>query len=213
MDSSPTLYEWLSHPLLLLTLGGLLSGYLIPVLTRRWQDHQKELDIKSDLVRKISESVISIVMAVQFADIGRQSQSMEDFDKAYREWELDRAVIGSQLRAYFPRSELGSKWDLYASLITDFDILTTLSDESSRRKQLEKLESYFEKDRTNIVWDSLVKPRRALIKSKEDEDYQCYRSNWTEVRDQVLLVKDDLIMEVLESSTSLSRPSSRRRAD
>ena len=50
-----SIYEWLSHPLLLLLVGALVSSYLLPLLTQSWQNHQKELELKSALVSQISE--------------------------------------------------------------------------------------------------------------------------------------------------------------
>src|SRR5262245_22494393 len=55
-------------PLLAVLLTAALSGYVVPRITRRWQDHQKELEIKTSLVEAISDEVLQFILAMQFAE-------------------------------------------------------------------------------------------------------------------------------------------------
>ena len=113
-----TLEGLLSHPLTLLIVGALLSSLLIPSWTRQWQDRQSELRVKVDLVDKIDNSVTGIVMAVQFAVLRAEGQSQVDYDRAYRQWEVDRRLIRSQLRAYYPEKPLAGDWNELSEEIT-----------------------------------------------------------------------------------------------
>lgn len=90
MTSKTELYEILCHPLLLLFVTAFISQYLIPHITRRWQDHQKEIELKIGFVSEISESVLNIVIATQFAELKAKSQSQGDFDRGFRDWEIQR---------------------------------------------------------------------------------------------------------------------------
>jgi hypothetical protein len=49
--------ETLSHPMLLLIVGAIISSLIIPYFTRQWQDHQKELELISDLSDQINKVV------------------------------------------------------------------------------------------------------------------------------------------------------------
>jgi hypothetical protein len=109
----------LAHPLTLLIVGALLSSLLIPSWTKQWQDRQSELQVKVDLVDRIDNSVTGMIMSVQFAVVGAEGQSQADYDRAYRQWELDRRLIGSQLRAYYPEESLARDWEELAAGITD----------------------------------------------------------------------------------------------
>jgi hypothetical protein len=82
----------------------LISNFLVPAITRRWQDHQKELELKTGFVSEISESVLDILLAIQFAEVAAGSQTQEQYNEAYRNWEKRKAVIGAKLRAYFPKN-------------------------------------------------------------------------------------------------------------
>jgi len=95
MEPNPTLYDWLAHPLLLLIIGALISALIVPWLTQRWQNHQKKLELKSDLVSQISESVVNMVMAVLYAVLGAKSLTPEKYDEAFHDWQTRQAVIGS----------------------------------------------------------------------------------------------------------------------
>lgn len=93
--------EVLGHPLFLLVTGALLSGWLGPRLTQRWQDQRKALEIKADLVERVAQSVTEMFTAVQLVQVGAGSFSQNDFDAAYQKWQNEKAVLTSLLRAYF----------------------------------------------------------------------------------------------------------------
>jgi len=55
-----------SHPLVLLLIGVAISGVLIPYFTNRAAKYQKGLEIKTDLMRRINEGVIRLVILLKF---------------------------------------------------------------------------------------------------------------------------------------------------
>lgn len=197
MVSNIPLYEWLSHPLIVLIVGALISSYLIPMVTRRWQDHQQELQLKSDLVRQISESVTSIVVAVQFAEVGAASQTQEDYDKAYREWETKSAVIGSSLRAYFPNTQIGTDWNAYSEIVGEVYALSATFDPTFRQGRLEQIRAYFPTD--TVDWDKLAKVQKRQVQSAE---YWEYEGAWFALRAQLLAKRDELVQRILNSRIS-----------
>jgi hypothetical protein len=89
----------LTHPIVLLALGGLVSGWLVPRITQRWQDQRKALEVKADLVERVAQAVAAIYTAVQFAQVHAESQSQMDFDASYRNCQHEQAVITAQRRA------------------------------------------------------------------------------------------------------------------
>jgi len=58
--------QFFSHPLVLLLIGALISGVFIPYFTNRAAKYQKGLEIKTDLVRRINESVTRFVISLDF---------------------------------------------------------------------------------------------------------------------------------------------------
>jgi hypothetical protein len=181
----PTLYQILEHPLLLLIVGAIISSLVIPLLTRRWQNHQKELDLKVGLVSQINEYTTDFLMTVQFAELGSNSQQPEDFDRSYREWEIRCAKVRSYLYAYFPESRFGLDWDHFSELVTQFYALTGIPDEARRRLHIKSISCCPLLDPSKVDWDDLSRPRT--------------KKGWLDLRNEILRIKDTHIKEILHT--------------
>ena len=127
-------------------------------LPRRWQNKQKELELKSGLVSEISEAVMTTVMSVylyntlggqlQKNNVGAEDQRHE-LDKTYKKWKVDSCIIGSKIHAYFPVEEKGDeqihiKW-------TDFSDRLSEYFKKYREIQEENNECTLEKDKERIL--------------------------------------------------------------
>lgn len=171
--------ELLQHPLTVLLVGALLSGLLIPAFTQRWQNHQKALEIKTQLVSDLSKSIMGMVMATQFAHIGAKSQKQADFDQAYRDWEIESAVIGTKLQAYFPDTTIPSEWTAFSALVTDFYALEGIAvNERSR-------------------YASNLATRLGVVSSHEGA------GDWLALKNGILERKSALIQQVLKAPVSV----------
>lgn len=174
----------------LIVVGGAISGLLIPYITNQWQNHQKELEIKTDLVWRISETVMSMIIAVQFAEMsGPTQQSQEEYNKLFREWEISSAVIGSQIRAYFPANNLGSDWDKLSKLVTDVYALSGISVPEIRIKHVEKIQRYFSNSMDKVDFSQLV----------NSAERKKYLSQWFKLKGEIIKKKDTLVGVILES--------------
>jgi len=111
-------------------MGALLSGLIIPFITKNWQDRQKSLEIRTTLVSEISNAVMEFFMSIQFVHIRKEtprtsltsvpSHEQAEFDQAYKAWEVKSAVIGTKLQAYFPKSDIPKTWTAFADVMTGF---------------------------------------------------------------------------------------------
>jgi hypothetical protein len=108
---------------LLLIIGAVISGILIPYFTRQWQDHQKDLELKTDLVSGISKAIVDLMLAAQLIETKTSPIiTNQSYDLAYHNWAESSAIIESQLYAYFPSTHIGQQWNNY-SRIVDFSYL------------------------------------------------------------------------------------------
>lgn len=165
-----TVEDLLSHPLFLLLVGGMLSGVLIPYFTRIWQNRQKEVDLKIKLLIKISESVASIMNAVQKQEL---EPYLSDDDKsewqklknASPEWERNVASIQAYLSAYFPADSIVESWVSFSGLMSSFYDLSM--DPLSRDKNLRRIEDIMSRTEHSKYTDSklfkISKPFRKLF--------------------------------------------------
>ncbi len=112
--------SFLNQPLTLLVVGAAVSGWLLPRLARGWQDQRTGLEIKASLVERVTRAVMNLTTAVQFVLVGAASQSQEDFDTAYRTWQLEKAVITSLVGAYFRAPEVVDAWVRCRALTTAY---------------------------------------------------------------------------------------------
>lgn len=173
--------EFLKHPLTILLVGALISGLLIPAITRRWQNHQKALEIKMQLVSELSKTIMEIIMAIQFAHLGAKSQMQADFDKAYREWEVQSAVIGTKLQAYYPNTKIPDEWTVFSELVTEFYALEGV--DQNRKPEIE----------------SAIRDKLGMLFGTEFQNQQ----DWSELKNGILTIKSMLIQKVLKARISV----------
>lgn len=128
----------------LLVLGAILTSFLIPLITRRWQNHQKELELKADLLRRASDAVTRIVTHGWFTRLagttwGSDSDRVE-FTWGYGEWLTDTKVLEAELQAYFQGDEgIRRHWAKYCEMLRALHELTwrepALSEDDQRKKR------------------------------------------------------------------------------
>ena len=100
------------HPLVIVVIGAVISGLIISPITDRWQNRQKELQIRVNLVRRISRTIMGRMTKIE---LGVPAKRLEELNKEsndeYMKFKVDSAVIGTELDSYFPNQEIGKKWD------------------------------------------------------------------------------------------------------
>jgi hypothetical protein len=115
----------LRHPLVvgaaLALSSGILASLVIPALTRVWQDRPRELALKRELVDKIAEASTSPISKVRLGDLLHTpfsaSQRQARYQRLESKWDLDGAIILSELTTYFQGTNLPGSWRDYQSAI------------------------------------------------------------------------------------------------
>jgi hypothetical protein len=109
---------------------------VIASITYKWQEnHQKELEIKTDLVGRVSQSVNGIYFAAEEVRNPVYTFSLTDYARAFENWVMSSGTIGSQLRAYFPNTELENKWNNYTAILNDiFNLVPKFSQPQKVKK-------------------------------------------------------------------------------
>ena len=99
-------FAWLSHPLVLLLIGGAftagITNYLVPSITRQWQNHDKELELKSGIVTKINGAAFGFFESIRSIEYAAKPKTLEPLDRAYVRWLTSTAVISAEMNTYFP---------------------------------------------------------------------------------------------------------------
>jgi hypothetical protein len=92
----------LPTPLLVTLLGIALSAWLLPAVTRQWDDRQKARDLQASLIGEMSTASARALGAGFNAIETRQSRSGR-LRKAEQDWEIAGLEVEAKLRAYFPQ--------------------------------------------------------------------------------------------------------------
>lgn len=165
----------LDNDLFLLLLGAVLT-LLGAYLARRWQEHQKGLELKDELAGDLSESIVRIVKAVQhYREHDQESDSRDDLKSEAREWEIKRAILGAKLEAYFPGTGISCDWRKYQEVMCffyTFELENKDIEESDDRKELLR------------EWKSVGTLRLR---------------GWNDTYNAIMLVKSDFIRRVLQT--------------
>jgi hypothetical protein len=147
-ENEPTkLYRVLSAPLLVTLVGAVVAGLLIPRVASRVEDHRKAREIQTSLVRDMSQAVARVTLTGQLLAIKsiqkENANGTAVFDTALLAWEVDKATIEAQLRAYFSGAKLGGEglpdaWANYGAAVDNLYYLSTseLRDRCTRTKAL-----------------------------------------------------------------------------
>ncbi len=138
---------FLTHPLTLIVVGAFLSSFLIPSFTRRWQNHQKELEIKVDLLGRVSDAVTRVITHAWFRDFGGKEELSEvdrrEFDWRYGEWEVNIRVLQANFEAYFRGApEITAHWIVYTKMLQKLHNLSW--EPMGRDRLLEELRTLYE---------------------------------------------------------------------
>jgi hypothetical protein len=121
------------HPLVLLAAGAIVSGLLAPALTRGAQNHQKGLEIKSDLVRSMSAAASPFLAATLANVLAYNGNVPRSYDLAYEQWLARSNEVQAQLQTYFrdlpdvAGSYFGASWGSFSLRMRDLYYFFRLS--------------------------------------------------------------------------------------
>jgi len=209
-DSAPpararrtNLGTWLANPLLVTVVAALLGSWLLPQVTRKWQDHQKALEIQTGLVSEMSESASNAVATSRFIAAGLVAKSSSDpraeqraWNDGYREWTTASASIGAKLRAYFGAA-VGSEWQMFTYAVTDFVLLSAKPGPGSgREEQVAEIFRYL-----RGLKDVQLSREQWILLSKTREGPR-FQAAYAELGRGLLARRDVLVQRVLDSSVS-----------
>jgi len=84
-----------------IVIGAAASALLIPYFTSIGQTHQKGLEIKVDLIQRISNNVMSIMTLIESLS-GLEDDKELELEKKIRVFKVKNKVIDTELEGYYP---------------------------------------------------------------------------------------------------------------
>lgn len=113
------LRRWTRIPkaVLVSLLGLTLTAWLLPALTRQWDDRQREHELKAAIVADMASSTARALVGGEAIWSGRLAK--QGRMRIGDEWALSALEIEAQIRSYFPSSVVAS-WEVYSWVVDRF---------------------------------------------------------------------------------------------
>jgi hypothetical protein len=208
----------LKHPLTLLVLGGVLTSIVGPFITRAWQNHERELEVKSELVDQMSQATAALMTSVHVREFNPGRYSEDEFLEAFRQWDERSQVIDARLATYFPDNEgLSQGWgDLSRAL---FDYYNLGSANRGKIDQQARLPNRCDQPEADLLtfrpsflcaigrylqgrWNNLPYWRKVNLFQHRTNDVK-YREGWRELKEALIERRDQLVRQVIASDASV----------
>ena len=105
------------YPLGLLVIGSVITMFLVPRFSDRYSKKRHELEIKKDLIVKITEldAEWHIVLEDMAYPVEDKTENARILAKLVGELEKKTSVIQSLLNLYFSNESLQKKWEIYSA--------------------------------------------------------------------------------------------------
>jgi len=103
--------------LIVTLLGIALTAWLLPALTRQWDDRQKAQELKAGLVSDMARASARVIVGSRHPIIrGPSARNQVRLEQALDAWELAGVEIEEKLNAYFPAT-VAMEWRAYRLLL------------------------------------------------------------------------------------------------
>jgi hypothetical protein len=138
-----------SHPLVLIAVGAVVSGILVPSFTRGAQDHRQALEIKSGLVSSMSEAASPFLAATLANVLAHNGNVPRSYDAAYQQWITKSNDVWTTLRTYVPDDEATTEWSSFMLRMRDvyyFFRLSPAEGGATRAEYTLRLQKYLSRD-------------------------------------------------------------------
>jgi hypothetical protein len=110
-------------------IGIAVTAWLIPALTRQWQDQQRARELKAGMVKRIGRDTTEALVLSSFIANGRFERvrqpgrpfqvPMQLFNDMDLKWVRTNQEIEAELQAYFPGTSIVRDWRKYGRLVRD----------------------------------------------------------------------------------------------
>jgi hypothetical protein len=116
----PRSRRWFSVPkaLLATVLGLALSAWVIPAMTRQWDDRQKEHELKAAVVADMASATAHAMVSGETIWSG-QHVTEQAGEKVRSQWALSSLELEARLRTYFPAPVVAA-WEIYSWAVDRF---------------------------------------------------------------------------------------------
>jgi hypothetical protein len=191
-----------SSALAVAVVGAILaavSGYAAQRVAREWQQEDKRLEVRTALVRRVSETSADFIGVVRLRGLGAVDDS--GFDSAFRKWSIASSSIGGELQAHVDSEEVQTRWRNYRTNMAHVYYFFRTLAPRQRRHWLKKIAAYWgpeNPDGAFLVLEGLVESPA----SAPGRPAFVYAESLRELLDRLQLRSEAVAAQILEASTN-----------
>jgi hypothetical protein len=194
-------WSWLAHPLVLLLVGGAftagITNYLVPSITRQWQNHDKELEIKSALVQDVNRAAFQFFETIRLIESEPPPKTLAALDRAYVSWRTSEQTFGATIQTYFPGERIAAASENLSLTMRVVYIVFKTSTAEGRRVQIDETPGLFDNARLDNI---AAEPLQAVVL---DQEWYRYDADVTELEGVVAERVKALTDAILGARSSL----------
>jgi hypothetical protein len=122
-ETRPRLWHRIPTPIVVAVLGIVVGSWLIPALTRQWDDRQKANEVRASVAYEAASATARALTDAQEASVAGlwKGSSRPSTSPAAKEWAVASLRIQARFQTYFGREAL-ERWQLVSRYVS-----TTLS--------------------------------------------------------------------------------------
>lgn len=193
---SPPLWRRLrpatGHPLLIALVVAAFTAWFGPAVTREWQNHDRELALKDELVQQSTAASAKLVSAVQGHEFRPNAASTAKYEAAFAKWDEESQALGARISVYLTDPDIAVGWRTFAERTLDFyDLAGTNAGASLRRTIVARLAAYAGLDSSDE--STLVSKHPNLA----------YQHAWRKLKYGLLRRRDEVQKLILTASVRL----------
>jgi hypothetical protein len=196
---SEVLRTWLSHPLLLLCIGAIVTGILVPSFTQRWQRNQTAQAMKTEVIGTVTSAVsvpmtqLSVTQNPVFASSPNgDTTSSATVKSTYASFLSLSDSVDSSIKAYFPENNIPTHWEDLSGLLQNFYLLTYATDARLRGLYTQSIKQYFAAHHQSggVNWQLLATGHWNV---------PGYFKTWSHVKGLILGVKSVVLSDIMNA--------------
>lgn len=184
--------ELTKHPIVLLFLGAIVSNFVVPLLTEQWQVKERQIAIKSDIIKQMSASVAEIVSTTELIEAGALSAAPEASADAFLAWSKNDGILSSRLTTYYPGAAASQDWQQFAGTVTNLYELAIATTPKDRTLKLRDLKA--DLPNAKIDWSILS---RIVWKDPQHPQHPQYLEAWRMLKTLLYERRDQFTQEIL----------------
>jgi hypothetical protein len=113
-------------------IGLVLSAWLLPAITRQWDDRQKAHELKAAIVTDMASAAAPMLTRGEEIHVGGRRVNAVDQRAGWGEWSRAKLEIEARLNAYFSRN-IVLEWKLFSYFVDYIDPTITFGSPLARR--------------------------------------------------------------------------------